>query len=397
MSDFAQTGAITTFQLLREPDAAAIEAEVTRLADATPIALILPCHAAELGTRALAHLVAELRPACFLREIVVSMNGLPAGDLPRAAHAFASLPQPVRILATDHPSLRAVAAAVGFSGPVGKGFNVWAATGLLLAEGAARIIATQDCDVASFRRATLARLCLPCADPRLGYGFAKGYYSRVRERLYGRVTRLFVGPLLRAFVRVAGDAPLLHYLHSFRYPLAGETALSNTLAARLPACAGWGLEIGQLCETFRYSDPRQVCQVDGGGDYDHRHQPLGDGATGLTAMCRDIAQTLLAELAADGLEPSATFLRTLTAAYRDEARENVRRYAHLARMNALPFDEPAEHALTEAFAPQLAAADAPTPAALPPWETVLRKTPELAQTLRTAAHEAKRPSSTLSS
>jgi glucosyl-3-phosphoglycerate synthase len=139
------------------------------------------------------------------------------------------------------------------------------------------LIVTQDADVTSFRGSTLARLCAACVHPQLGYHFSRMYYSRVTDRLYGRVSRLFLTPLLQAFIRVAGHHPLLDFLASFRYPLAGETALRTALAAELPLGASWSLEIGMLCEVFRRADPREICQVDGGTGYDHRHHPLSEG------------------------------------------------------------------------------------------------------------------------
>jgi glucosyl-3-phosphoglycerate synthase len=68
----------------------------------------------------------------------------------------------------------------------------------------------------------------------LGYRFCKGYYNRVQEQLYGRVTRLFLIPLVRALIRTLGHNPLLDFIDSFRYPLAGEMALDLDLAKRLP-------------------------------------------------------------------------------------------------------------------------------------------------------------------
>ena len=71
----------------------------------------------------------------------------------------------------------------------------------------ARVIALHDCDIRDYDRVLLARLCFPIANPNLSYEFAKGYYSRVTDRLYGRVTRLFMTPLLRAMKSVLGPIP----------------------------------------------------------------------------------------------------------------------------------------------------------------------------------------------
>ena len=96
-------------------------------------------------------------------------------------------------------------------------------------------------------------LALPVAG--LGYSFCKGYYSRVREELFGRVTRLFVLPLVRSLVRVLGHMPLLDFIDSFRYPLSGEYSMSFDTAMNLPIESGWALEIGSLCELHRNLDP----------------------------------------------------------------------------------------------------------------------------------------------
>src|SRR4029079_9512017 len=124
----------------------------------------------------------------------------------------------------------------------GKGLNVWAALQIVCHEARSEIVALQDCDVTSFQRGTLARLCYACAHPQLNYAFAKMYYSRATDRLYGRVSRLFFAPLLHAIVRLAGPRPLIDFLLSFRYPLAGECAFTCDVASRLPLSSNWGLE-----------------------------------------------------------------------------------------------------------------------------------------------------------
>lgn len=338
MSDFAQTGLICTLQRLNDSHLEAVEAELVELSAARPIALVLPCHGVDLVQPALEHVIAELSGARFLREVVVSLNGLTRDGLARARELFAALPVKQTFLVNDR---------AGEAG--GKGRNV-AAAFAHLAKGNCQIFVTQDCDVASFRRADLARLCYAASHPQLNYRFAKMYYSRVTDRLYGRVSRLFLAPLLHALVRVAGHQPLVDFLLSFRYPLAGEVAMTRDLAAALPESHGWGLEIGQLCEVFRRVDPREVCQVDGGTGYDHKHQPA---ATALAAMAGEIARELFTQLAAEGLPHDTAFGTAVAAAYRREAAHALRRSANLALINALPFDEAAERAIIEEFAARL--------------------------------------------
>lgn len=339
MSDFAQSGLISTLQRLNDAHLAHLEDELCELVSARPIALVLPCHAPDLERPAFAAILRELAGARFLSEIVVSMNGIDSAEF---ARRFG-----------DHPALAELRAAVT---PLfnpdghGKGGNVASAFSRLLAAGRCEIVATQDCDVSSFRRLDLARLCYAVAHPRLGYRFAKMYYSRVTDRLYGRVSRLFFAPLLHAVVRVAGHVPLVDFLLSFRYPLAGEVAMTREVAAALRPNRGWGLEIGQLCGVFRQVDPRDVCQVDGGTGYDHKHQPA---ATALTCMAGELAGELFGQLAIEGLSPDADFRASIARAYRAEAALALRRSASLAQINGLPFDEAAEGAIVQAFATRL--------------------------------------------
>ena len=109
----------------------------------------------------------------------------------------------------------------------------------------------------------LARLCYPVANPNLGFEFCKGYYARATDRMHGRVTRLFMTPLIRAALGMAPEAAFLKFLDSFRYPLAGEFAMRAELARvnRIPG--DWGLEIGVLAEVFRNCATARVCQGPG--------------------------------------------------------------------------------------------------------------------------------------
>jgi len=330
MSDFAQAGLISTLQRLNDTHLAPLTAELRVLARERTIALVLPCHGGDLTGPAFAHILGELRDADWLSEIILSTNAATGEALARAEARLRELPAPSRILRND-------------LGRTGKGANLHAAFAIT----GASIIATQDCDVASFRAADLARLCYAVAQPHLAYRFAKAYYSRVTDRLYGRVTRLFLAPLLHAVVRVAGHHPLVDFLLSFRYPLAGEVALTRELAVQLPATHGWNVELSHLCEVFRRVDPRDVCQVDGGTGYDHKHQPA---ATALAGMAAEIARELFSQLAVEGI---ALDRAALARAYRREAAHALRRSAALARMNALAFDLPAEREITERFAAQL--------------------------------------------
>jgi glucosyl-3-phosphoglycerate synthase len=65
------------------------------------------------------------------------------------------------------------------TGPGGKGRNVWLCFGYVLASEQARMVAVHDCDIVTYNRELLARLCYPVAHPAFGFDFCKGYYTRV--------------------------------------------------------------------------------------------------------------------------------------------------------------------------------------------------------------------------
>src|SRR3990172_4071588 len=93
-------------------------------------------------------------------------------------------------------------------------------------------------------------------------------------RLHGRVTRLFVSPMLAAFTRLIGADPYIPSLSSSPFPLSGEFAVQRDLASRLRLPSDWGLEIVPLFEALRHRAPVRVCQVEIGDRYDHKHQDL---------------------------------------------------------------------------------------------------------------------------
>jgi len=343
MSDFAQHGLIATLQRLNESHLDTIERELEEFAQQKPIALVLPCHARDLMQPALAHIIAELREAPWLGEVVVSLNGLTCDFVGHAEHLFDSFDCPTKVLWND------LEPKVGSVLKWGKGANFRAAIAFLSGGSSARIIASQDCDVISFRRTDLARLCYAVAHPKMGYSFAKAYYSRVTDRLHGRVSRLFLQPLLHAVIRVAGHQPLIDFLLSFRYPLAGEVAMTRELAQALPVSEGWGLELAHLCQVFRTIDPRKICQVDGGA-YDHKHQPA---TSALADMAGEIARELFGQIAQEGLPSAAAFHSAVAIAYRDEAEHALHRSASLALINGLSFDPEVESEIVATFAARL--------------------------------------------
>jgi glucosyl-3-phosphoglycerate synthase len=264
-------------------------------------------------------------------------------DWARAKKAFAGLPQKPALLWNDGPRirslLRGLRGAELDAGPGGKGRNVWLCFGYVLASERARVVAVHDCDILTYSRELLARLCYPVLHPGLGFDFCKGYYARVTGRLNGRVTRLLVAPLIRALRAAAGPHPFLEYMDTFRYPLAGEVCLGADLARRVRVPCDWSLEVGVLAEVFRNSALRAICQSELCANYDHKHRDLSprDADKGLGRMAADIARSFFRRMVAEGVRLDAGLLDTVLAAYQREAEESLRFYRADAAINGLEF------------------------------------------------------------
>jgi glucosyl-3-phosphoglycerate synthase len=277
----------------------------------------------------------------------------------------------------------------------GKGQGVWFALGHLLGVGDCHCVALHDCDVVTYDRSLLGRLCFPVLRPDIDFRFAKAYYARISDRLNGRVCRLFIFPVLTALRTFYPDQPFLTYLAAFRYPLAGEMAMDLDLARHIRVPSDWGLEVGLLAEVYNNLSLKEICQVDVAGRYDHKHQDLSeaDETKGLMRMVKDITGTILRTLASQGTEISHGVILSLESAYQRIAQDYVERYAFDAAINGFPFDRHAEEQAVEAFAKGLVSAGehylenrlyAPL---LPNWNRMVAAMPELMEELEVLPYE----------
>lgn len=344
MSDFFQTGAIATLHRLGPTNLDRMERDLLQFAEETPIALVLPCHIREVGTKALRQILRELKSVQYLKQIVVGIDGATRiADWQRARQLFSQLPQKPVLLWNDGPRITALRRQLEASdlsaGPGGKGRNVWLCFGYVLASEEARIVALHDCDIVTYNRELLARLCYPVAHPSLGFDFCKGYYARVTDKLNGRVMRLLVTPLLRALKSILGQHPYLVYMDTFRYPLAGEMALEIALARRVRIPYDWSLEVGMLAEVMRNTAPRAICQSELCDNYQHKHQELSarDAERGLNRMAVDIARSFFHRMTAEGIKLDAGLFDTVLSAYLRQAEDTLRFYSADSAINGLKY------------------------------------------------------------
>src|SRR5258705_9328206 len=231
-------------------------------------------------SKSLAHprlrgIIKELKNVQYIRQIVVGIDGANATSWQRAKRIFGQLPQKPVLIWNDGPRIRRLIEQLIESGldpgPTGKGRNLWLCFGYVLASAKTHMVALHDCDMLTYSRELLARLCYPVAHPNLGFDFCKGYSARFTDKLNGRVMRLLVTPLLRSLESILGPHPFLVYLDTFRYPLSGEMCLDLDLVRRIRIPADWGLEGGILADVFRNSSPKSICQSELCERYEHKH------------------------------------------------------------------------------------------------------------------------------
>ncbi len=402
MADFYQTGAVTTLHRLRRDGTARVEAELEKFAGANPIGLVLPALYSEFETPSMRRIVDELAKVRYLHRIVLALGRATADQYAKARDFFHDFPMPVTFLWIDSEriqSLFQMLAERGLSaGPDGKGRSCWLAYGYMLAAGDCDVIALHDCDILTYDRELLARLCYPVANPNLGFEFCKGFYARVTDRMHGRVTRLFITPLVRSMLTLAPSAAFLRFLDSFRYPLAGEFAMRANLARvnRIPG--DWGLEVGVLAEVHRNCALGRICQSDLADTYEHKHQALSadDATTGLRRMSSDIAKALYRILAGEGVVFSEADFRVLQLRYVRLAEDTIGRYYADAMLNGLKFDRHGEEVAVATFARclQEAAAefcqDPLGKPLIPNWNRVLAAIPEFFDRLLAAVEKDSR-------
>lgn len=399
MGDFFQSGAIATLHRLGHRDLESLEAELRKHQKHRPIALVLPAVYAEFEREALPNILSQLKEVNYLNEIVLVMNRTDAMEFRRAKKTLLDLGLNINIVWSSGSRIGKLYNLLEENdlhlGEDGKGRSVWLALGYVIANEKSEVIVLHDCDIINYNRELLARLCYPMANPNLGYEFCKGYYSRVTDRMHGRVTRLYFTPLIRALQKIVGYHPFLVYLDSFRYPLAGEFSLDEDLARVTRIPSDWGLEVGILAEVYRNCVPKRICQVDLIESYEHKHQDLSssDPTKGLLKMCIDITKSLFRTLSQEGIIISAGLLRTLSGTYLRSAQDTIKKFEDDAAINKLFFDRHAEGTAVETFLQGIKMAgkeflDDPLGAPeIPNWNRVTSAIPDFLDMLKEAVAE----------
>ncbi|MGB5972385.1 MAG: glucosyl-3-phosphoglycerate synthase, partial [Nodosilinea sp.] len=306
---------------------------------------------------------------------------------------FEPLPQPTFILWENGPGITSILQVLKDKGLdllrfKGKGRAVWLGLGVASLHAAA--IALHDADIVTYDRSYPLKLLYPLLEQEFGIAFCKAYYARVGDSprsLHGRVTRLFVTPLITSLMELFGYSDYLRYLDAYRYPLSGEFALASDLALNTRIPGNWGLEVGLLAEVYRNVALKRIAQVDL-GIFEHKHQSLGTSTnSGLQKMCRDILHSVFRTLSeTEQVVIGHDHIRTLRIKYRREAQNLARQYFVDARFNGLEYDRHKEEMTIETFEQVILEAgnqylEDPTGTQIPDWTRALAVIPDLREQL----------------
>lgn len=347
-----------------------------------PAGLVIPMLYSEIERPAMGLIAKEIAGASFLNESWIALGAASEREEARVVEWLRERGVRANVLWIENPEVRAIWRELRERGlevheQSGKGFAVWNALGAASVENHAILV--HDADVETYSQRFLTRLLLPVVAKDMDFFFSKGMYARITEdRMYGRVVRLFLWPLLDALQQqTQHHSAFIRYLRAFRYPLSGEFAITSDLALNVRVPTDWGLEVGLLAEVYRNASLKRVCQVDLGA-YSHKHQPLGaSSAEGLLKMATDVTMTILRTITEnEGSALRESELLALRVLYRRIAQDSVRKYYVDATANGLAYDRHGEEMAIDAFSRTIedagrAYSSSPGREQLPDWLRVI--------------------------
>jgi glucosyl-3-phosphoglycerate synthase len=220
--DYKQELITTIHDLSYQPER--LEQRLTELSQTQPTAVLIPSLYEELERPALATIRDHLSHCPFVNNVVVCLYADTFEQYQHAVQFFEPLPQPTFVLWENGPCITGILQILKDKGLdllrfKGKGRAVWLGLGVASLHAAA--IALHDADITTYDRSYPLKLLYPLLEQDFGIAFSKAYYARIGDHprsLHGRVTRLFVSPLITSLMELFGYRDYLRYLDAYRYP-----------------------------------------------------------------------------------------------------------------------------------------------------------------------------------
>jgi glucosyl-3-phosphoglycerate synthase len=333
MADF-YINKLPTFSMLYNESTASMEEKILAESRKIPIGVLIPALFSDLSGAPMRSIIRHLKGMPFIKKVYICLDQATEEEYRSAQSITKPLGNKGMLIWNDSPKVRKVLAEVEkelFVGLRGKGNSVWTGLGYVIAKGEVSALAFHDADIVTYDKDFLIRLLFPIVHQK--YQFSKGFYVRYEERFYGRVTRLFYFPFVRALKDIFGNTEFIDYMGDFRYPLSGEFATFVSQARMLQFPCDWGIEVGILGEIFRNMRVNRICQVEITPRYDHKHQRVGSSPDkGLYKMASDIARTFFTFLASNGRIMGQDTFNSIRLAYLKNAREMAGIYESYAAM-----------------------------------------------------------------
>lgn len=356
MADF-YLNRLPTFSLLYGESTNSMEKKLMSESQRIPIGVLIPALYSDLSSPAMKNIIHVLSEMDLIKRVYICLDQASEEEFHKARKIISPLGEKGSLIWNDNPRVREIISeiekklAVGIRG---KGHAVWTGMGYVIAKGEVSALAFHDADIITYDKDFLIRLLFPIV--YLKYQFSKGYYIRYNDQFYGRVTRLFYFPFLRALKDIFGYTEYLDYMGDFRYPLSGEFATFISQARMIQFPSDWGIEVGILSEIFRNMRINRICQVELVTRYDHKHQKIGSPSEkGLFKMASDIALTFFTYMSSNGRIMGKDTFNAIRNAYLKNAREFVWIYEAYSGMyeERIKYDYHKEMCAVELFADSL--------------------------------------------
>lgn len=191
-------------------DVGRLDDHLTEISQSLSTAVLIPSLYEELERPALTQIRNHLVHCRFVNTVVISLYAKSVEQYRNAVNFFSPLPQTTYVLWENGDRITHLLATLQSLGldlmqHRGKGRAVWLGLGIASLEATA--IALHDADIVTYDKTYPLKLLFPLLEREFGIAFSKAYYTRLSQdprKMHGRVTRLFVTPLLTSLMELFG-------------------------------------------------------------------------------------------------------------------------------------------------------------------------------------------------